>query len=419
MTPAVSREVAIVLKGYPRLSETFVAQEILGLQRGGLPLRLYSLRHPTDKALHPVHREITADVTYLPEYLKDERARVLSAWRAVRHLPGYRQAFRLFLADFKRDRTANRLRRFGQACVLAHEMPPSISRIYAHFLHTPASVARYAAVMRALPWCASAHAKDIWTSPEWEIREKLEEIDWLVTCTATNRDHLRKLAVVPERVDLLYHGLDFTRFPTARRLDRHADGKSESAEVRILSVGRAVAKKGYDDLLRALAALPAGLHWHFTHIGGGMLIADLKSLSKKLGLEGRITWLGAQSQERVLAAYREADLFVLASRIAEDGDRDGLPNVLMEAQSQALTCLASDVSGISELIVHNETGILVPPENTEAFSQALAALIADPKKRQRLANAGYQRVRKDFSMTSGIEALLMRFQEDTALKAAE
>ena len=180
-----------------------------------------------------------------------------------------------------------------------------------------------------------------------------------------------------------------------------------------------MAKKGYDDLLCALAALPAGLHWHFTHIGGGMLIDDLKSLSQRLGLQDRITWLGAQSQERVLAAYQEADLFVLASRIAEDGDRDGLPNVLMEAQSQALTCLASDVSGISELIVHNGTGILVSPENTEAFSQALAALIADPKKRQRLANAGYQRVRKDFSMTTGIEALLIRFQEDTALKAAE
>src|SRR5690606_38831619 len=101
---------------------------------------------------------------------------------------------------------------FGQAAVLAAELEPDTAMIYAHFLHTPASVARYAAIMRGLPWAVSAHAKDIWTSPEWEKAEKLADCAWAVTCTAMNRDHLAALAP-PGRVDLLYHGLDLSRFP--------------------------------------------------------------------------------------------------------------------------------------------------------------------------------------------------------------
>ncbi len=150
--------IAIVLKGYPRLSETFIAQEIHALERRGFALRIYSLRHPTDGATHPVHREIRAPATYLPEYLGDEPRRVVAGWRRARRLSGYRQARRTFLGDLRRDPTPNRLRRFGQACVLAAELPGEVVRLYAHFLHTPSSVTRYAALMTGLPWSASAHA---------------------------------------------------------------------------------------------------------------------------------------------------------------------------------------------------------------------------------------------------------------------
>ena len=114
--------VAVVLKGYPRLSETFIAQEILALERAGLDLRIISLRHPTDPAVHPVHEAIKAPVTYLPEYLHEELGRVLRSWRQARRLPGYLRAVTTFLRDFRRDPTRNRLRRFGQACVLAGRM---------------------------------------------------------------------------------------------------------------------------------------------------------------------------------------------------------------------------------------------------------------------------------------------------------
>jgi len=408
VTPAgaTSRDVvAVVLKGYPRLSETFIAQEILALEQRGFALRLISLRHPTDQKRHPVHDEIRAPVSYLPEYLYQEPLRVLRGWRRARRLPGYGRARRAFLADLRRDLTPNRVRRFGQACVLAAELPGAITRLYAHFLHTPASVARYTALMTGLPWSASAHAKDIWTIPDWEKREKLVEADWLVTCTASGADHLRALTPAPEQVRLLYHGLDLERFAAAPRVDGARDGTASNDPVRLLSVGRAVEKKGYDILLRALAALPAGLNWRLTHIGGGPLRPALEAQARDLGLAARIDWRGAQAQAEVLRHYREADLFVLASRIAGDGDRDGLPNVLMEAQSQGLACLSTRIAAIPELITDGVNGTLVPAEDPEALAAALARLIADPAGRRRLGSAGQQRIQADFDMKGGIDTL--------------
>lgn len=170
--------IAIVLKGYPRLSETFIAQEIRELERRGFALRLISLRHPTDRKRHPINDEIRATVTYLPEYLYQEPLRVLHGlWRSCR-LPGFRHALAVFLRDLVRDPTPNRGRRFGQAAVLAGELAGDVSHLYSHFLHTPSSVARYAAIMRGLPWSFSAHAKDIWTIPDWEKIEKLADAAW-------------------------------------------------------------------------------------------------------------------------------------------------------------------------------------------------------------------------------------------------
>ncbi len=416
-----SGTIAVILKGYPRLSETFIAQELHGLEQQGLQLHLVSLRHPTDPKRHPVHAEIRAAVSYLPEYLYQEPLRVLRGWWRARRLPGYRVARAAFLRDLRRDLTPNRVRRFGQACVLTRELPGEVSRLYAHFLHTPASVARYAALMNRLPWCVSAHAKDIWTIPEWEKREKLAEADWLVTCTAFGAAHLRGLAPDPARVDLLYHGLDLARFAAPETASPPAgrDGSAAVDPVRLLSVGRAVEKKGYDILLQALAELPAGLQWRLTHIGGGPLKTALKRKAEALGLAGHITWMGAQAQADVLAQYRNADLFVLASRIARDGDRDGLPNVLMEAQSQGLACLATRVAAIPELIEDGVSGALVPPDDPAALSAALGRLIADPAARRRLGRAGQQRILTDFDMKGGIEALARRLCPEPRREAAE
>ncbi len=411
--------IAIVLKGYPRLSETFIAQEILALERRGLVLRLYSLRHPTDNAVHPAHREIRAPIAYLPEYLGDDPRRTLAGWRRARRLSGYGHARRAFLRDLRRDPTPNRLRRFGQACVLAAELPGDVVRLYAHFLHTPASVTRYAALMAGLPWSASAHAKDIWTTPDWEIREKLRAAEWVTTCTASGRERLAALAPSPERVTLNYHGLDFARFPAPQRPRPLHDGGAQARAVTLLSVGRAVEKKGYEDLLQALAQLPVALHWRLVHVGSGERREALHALAARLGLAARIDWRGALPQEQVLALYRSADLFVLASRVAGDGDRDGLPNVLMEAQSQGLACLSTQVSAIPELIENGDTGVLTAPGDVAALTEALAHLIRNPRERARLGAAGAARVRARFTMTAGIDALAARLGPPPPAKAAE
>ena len=407
---ATSGRIAVVLKGYPRLSETFIAQEILGLERRGLALDLYSLRRPYDPTDHPINAEIVAPVTYLPEYLHRAPGRVVGAWHTARRLPGYGAAWAALRRDLARDRTRNRIRRFGQACVLATAMPGETRWLYAHFLHTPASVARYAAVMRGLPFSISAHAKDIWITPDWEKREKLAAARWLVTCTRYGADHLRQLADrtdadSADKVDLVYHGIDLDRFPARTTTPSARDGRDPNAPVALLSVGRVVEKKGYDDLLAALGRLPPDCHWRLTHIGGGALRKRTMALAGQLGLAERITWLGAQPQTVVLERLRRADGFVLASRVAADGDRDGLPNVLIEAQSQGLACLATAVGGIPELIEDGMTGRLVPPGDPLALAAALGALIGDPAGRVRLGAAAQTRVREHFTMTAGLDRL--------------
>lgn len=412
------RRVAVVLKGYPRLSETFVAQELAGLEQAGVDLSLWSLRHPTDEKRHPIHDRIAAPVTYLPEYLHDDRPRVRRAWRQVRNLAGYRRARAVWLRDLKRDRTRNRARRFGQALVLAAELPANIDHIYAHFLHTPASVARYAAMIRGLPFSISAHAKDIWTSPAWEIAEKIADAGWVATCTDANRAYLAKTAGAPDKVHLVYHGLDFGDLPAPEDRATGSDGRDPDAPVTILSVGRLVAKKGYDDLLTALADLPGDLHWQFEHIGRWDLVDTLTAQAEALGLRDRIVWHGAQARDDVVAAYRRADLFVLASKVAADGDRDGIPNVLMEAMSQGLPCIATDVSGIPELIGDGATGWLAPPADPRALRDIVAAAIADPASRKQIGDAGCRHVRARFGFQRGLDQLLGLFDAGRAITPA-
>jgi len=292
--------------------------------------------------------------------------------------------------------------------VLAAEMPNNVVALHAHFLHTPASVARYAALLRALPWSCSAHAKDIWTTPEWEKREKLDACTWMTTCTAVNAQHLRDLARPGRVVDLNYHGIDTRRFPAPPARAADSDGSDPNRPVQILAVGRAVEKKGFDDLLEALARLPPDRHWRFTHIGGGPMLGELKQRARRLGIDARIEWRGAQAQAAVLAAYRAADIFALPCRVRGDGDRDGLPNVLLEAQSQKLPCVSTRVSGIPELIEHEVTGLLVEPRAIGALAEALSRLIADPAQRRRLSDAGFARATSAFSLDAGADRLAAR-----------
>ena len=409
--PVHHGKIVVVVKGYPRLSETFIAQELLGLERAGLQLHIVSMRRPTDREAHPVHRQISAPVLYLPEYFCHAPLRVIRSLIRARRLPGFRQAFSAWLADLRRDFSANRFRRFGQAAVLAMEMPLGARWLYAHFIHTPAAVTRYASLMRGLPWSCSAHAKDIWTSPDWELRDNLASARWVVTCTKAGHERLAKLAPRRDHVKLVYHGLDFQRFAAPDLPPSRRDGTNASDPARLLAVGRLVEKKGFDVLLNALAQLPPDVHWHLTHIGGGNLSKQLQKQARKLGIASRITWCGPQTQSVVLEAYRRADIFVLPCRQATNGDRDGLPNVLMEAQSQRLACISTLVGGVPEIIRDGETGLLVPPNDSVRLAEALMKLIRDPDLRNRLGSAAEQHVRAHFDMHRGLQTLVRLLEE--------
>uniref|UniRef100_A0A9E8CQX9 Glycosyltransferase n=1 Tax=Bosea sp. NBC_00436 TaxID=2969620 RepID=A0A9E8CQX9_9HYPH len=416
MTAGTTPRIAVAMKGYPRLSETFIAQELLGLQQRGLPFEIWSLRHPTDAAKHLMHNQITAPVRYLPEYLHDEPLRVARGMLAALLRPGLLRLLPVFLRDLARDRTRNRWRRLGQACVMAHELPRDITHLHVHYLHTPASVIRYAALLGGLTWSFSAHAKDIWTTEDWEKREKIVSAEWGVTCTRDGHRELERLSDRPDKVALVYHGLDLARFPAPGPRSVR-DGSDANDPVRFVTIGRAVAKKGFDDLLEALGKLPCTLNWRLTHIGGGEKLKALQAQAKALGLDDRIVWAGPKAQDEVVAALRAADLFVLPSKEAGDGDRDGLPNVVMEAASQGLPIVATDFAGIPEFVRDGVEGLLVPPGDVAALAAALDQLAGAPQRRAALGAAAYARLTGAFSAQAGLDRVAVMLRHSAGERA--
>lgn len=404
--------VCVISAGWPQLSMTFVAQELVGLESEGLKLWLATYGR-ANKVNRGIHGRLQAPVHRLPR--KPSRSpRLLRAWWKLRGRPGYKRARDLLKSGALGGRKKGARKAFARAMILAAEMPDDVGLIYSHFIDAPTSLALYAAMMLDLPLAISAHARDIWLSSETDLQTKLASARWCATCTEPGAEHLRGLADDPEKVKLIYHGLSFDRFPDPPARESTADGADPANPVRLLSVGRAVEKKGFDVLLAALAELPPGLNWRWLHIGTGRLVEQLQARAAQLGLTDRIEWLGARDQDYVIARYRDCDLFVLPSREAQDGDRDGLPNVLMEAQSQALACLSTRFSAIPELIIDGETGVMVEPDDRAALATALERLIRAPEERQRLGEAGNARVRQHFDSGRGIRAIAALLRQDMA-----
>jgi glycosyltransferase involved in cell wall biosynthesis len=393
--------IVVVLKGYPRVSETFIAHELAALERRGLPLHIVSLRRPYDALTHPVHATIRAAVSYLPEYLHEAPGRVLRGHiRALARAPRrYGRALGLWLRDLLRDPTPNRGRRFGQAGVLAAELPAGAAHLHAHFLHTPASVARYAAAMTGLAYSLAGHAKDVWTTPDWELRAKITEACFTVTCTAAGRARLDALA--PGRVELVYHGLDRHLFAAPATFGSGRDGTDPDDPVRLLAVGRFQPKKGYLTLFEAVARVRA--RFRLTVVGYGPLDAVLRARVEALALADRVTWAGPLDQPAVRAQYRASDLLLAAAEVAPDGDRDGLPNVVVEALSQGLPVVATRAAAIPELVIDGVHGRLVPPGDIGGLAAAIEELARDPQARRRMGAAGIQRIADGWDLDAGAD----------------
>lgn len=329
--------IAVLVKRFPKLSETFILSELRALEDLGWPITIFTLAPPTDTIVHPDVAKINAQVMQL-----DHR-------------------------DPAGDLAAQ-LRQRG------------IIHIHAHFAGEPAAIARSAAKHVGIGYSISAHAKDIYLTDETLLRRNLQEARFVVTCTSHNAQHLRKVAPgVP--VAKLYHGIDCARL--------HPGDPAEALDQPlILSVGRLRTKKGLDVLVDACARLRGrGLGFACEIIGYGPEDDNLRRKISKLGLADRVTLTGKLGHDAVIERMRAAKVFALPCRIDPDGDRDGIPNVILEAMAMGLPVVSTPVSGVPEIITHGSTGHLVPPDDPDALADCLAEILEQGADAQMVANA--------------------------------
>jgi glycosyltransferase involved in cell wall biosynthesis len=387
----------MILKGYPRISETFISNEILLLEKFGFSVHIFSMRRGRENFTHQSVARIQARVDYLPEtFLRHiPQLMVHNLCLAIRRPQRYAAGLRTVRRRFMRTRNPASLRHFLQAGYLVNKCLPGqgVVHLHAHFAHSPASVALYASDLSGLPFSFTAHAKDIYTSDPGQLREKIARARFVVTCTEFNRRYLRTLADGLETpVHCIYHGIDTGLFARG--------GEIRSARFRpsrLLTVCRLTEKKGLPTVLRALKQLHArGMVLEYTLIGDGLDREKILGLIGELGLDSVCRWLGTQPHHVVLDHYRRADLFVLGCEVASDGDRDGIPNVLFESMAMGVPVVTTAVSAIPELVESGKTGLLVPSKQPQALADAMLTMLTDEALRRRVIPAARERVLRDF-----------------------
>jgi glycosyltransferase involved in cell wall biosynthesis len=442
--PNGAPSIAYVLKGFPRVSETFVASEMYRLEQAGVPLRLYVLK-PVEEhernARHTIAGWIRAQPVYLPRtsslsgvprlrWLAANLSRFLPALRRVaRRRPlGLARAARAALGDALRQRSSwwapprkVFMRDLLLAVALADRLleAADVRHLHAHFAHGTTTVTWYASMITGLPFSFTAHARDIYVehlNPAGLLQRKLRAARFVVTCTETNRRHLEHLA---EGVSVrrIYHGLnaEFTRMVGAG-----GPVASPNGRFRVLAVGRLVAKKGFDVLVDACALLAAqGIPVEAVIVGQPAppepeVGPELEAQIATLGLAGRVRLVGSMAQSELYEEYRLASAFCLPCRIAETGDRDGIPNVLVEAMACGVPVVSTNVSAIPELVTSGSNGLLVPPEDPRAVADALLQLHGDPDLTRRLGAEAVATVHARFDGDALVHELVALFREAAA-----
>jgi glycosyltransferase involved in cell wall biosynthesis len=436
--------VAYVLKGFPRLSETFVASEIYRVEQTGIPVRLFVLKpveaHERSEP-HAVVKQIRAQPDYLPRttglsgvprlrWLARNVPRFLPALqRTARHRPvGLLRAAAAALNDSLRGRrlwwSPPRkvfMKEFLLGVALADRVLEAgdVRHLHAHFAHGTTTVTWYASRITGIPFSFTGHARDIYIeklNPGGLLRRKLLAARFVVTCTEANRRHLQAIGDGAE-VHVVYHGLnaDFTRL-----LGVNGSAPSHNGRFRVLAVGRLVAKKGFDVLVEAIAILAEqGVPVEAAVVAAPAPLEpevgpQLERQIRRLGLDGRVHLAGSMTQAELVEEYRRASAFCLPCRVADSGDRDGIPNVLVEAMACAVPVVSTDVSGIPELVVDGGNGLLVAPEDPAAVANALLRLYRDPALGRRLGKEAEAIVRTRFDGDRLAAELATLFREATA-----
>jgi glycosyltransferase involved in cell wall biosynthesis len=397
---------------FPQLSETFIASEILGLERLGVPLRIFSYRQPRAPVDHECVRAIRSPITYLPDPLLRHPFDLVRANAPVYGIDSarYRATARYVLGYTLRQRNPDTWRRFLQAVYLAGQLHGSgIERLHAHMAHGSTRVAMLTSMLTGLPFSFTAHARDIFKTNPPRLRERTEAAQFVVTCTRANQEYLRSLVEPRQREKILlgYHGVDAAKFTPIERPPNETPV--------ILSVGRLVEKKGFPYLLDALALLKEReVAFRCKLIGDGPELKPLRRQIHDLDLAADVELPGAKNQEEVLEQYRRADVFVLPSIIQGDGDRDGIPNVLLEAMATGLPVVSTSISGIPELVRSGENGLLAESRNARELSAALELLLSDRALRERIAKQGRETVTEQFSTATTVRWLARLFSEGPA-----
>jgi glycosyltransferase involved in cell wall biosynthesis len=247
----------------------------------------------------------------------------------------------------------------------------------------------------------------------------MREAEFVVTCTDHNRRYLEKLGGDLAPVHLVYHGLDLSRFTRSAQdqvvpLAAWTDGGRVPL---LLSVGRLVEKKGFETLIRACGLLrDQGVRFRCLIYGEGPQRGALEALVRELGLENEVQLPGSILQDDLIEIYRQASLFALPCQVLDNGDRDGLPNVLVEAMAMEVPVVSTEVSGVPELVKHGVNGFLVPPRAPQPLAECIASLLRDPALRRRFAQAGRRRVLDEFSLQRNTQRVLALFQQTMGLR---
>lgn len=389
-TTLQGERIGYVLKMFPRFSETFIVSEILALEEREVDLEIFSLRMPNDGRFHADLARVQAPVHYLqPGSLRAE-----NLWAAVAE----------YVATFGRldDQHLEELlrvapREAAQALDLARAIAATgVTHLHAHFGSVATTVARLAARLAGIDYTFTAHAKDIFHEEvdPTDLRRKLADAAAVVTVSDFNLSHLREeYGPDAHRVHRIYNGIDLQRF------EFRAGRESGAEPPLIAAVGRLVEKKGFEHLVDAVAVLrERGVDVQVEIAGTGPMAEPLARQIAALGLQDRVRLLGPLPQDRVRELVCRATAFVAPCLVGADGNRDGLPTVLLEAMALGTPCVTTPVTGIPEAIEHGLTGLLVPERDSIGLAAALGDLLADSRLRARLAARARARVEDEYDV---------------------
>jgi glycosyltransferase involved in cell wall biosynthesis len=394
--------VAYLVKTFPRVSETFILNEILGVEELGLELEIFSLRKPppANEPVHPDVAKVKAPVRYIPSLFQP-------LWPPGLALLLFSHLALLFAAPQRYFAAARfhfssgnspRLKDFLQAGYLGRALSRGkFTHLHAHFANAPTTVAEIVKHLTGIGYSFTAHAKDVYLTPPSELARKIKEAKCVLTCTAVNQRYLAGLADQGTPVRLAYHGVDVSRF----RALSSGDSPQNDGVPLILSVARLCEKKGLEFLIEACRILvDRGVAFQCRIVGYGPLEDKLQKMIATLALRDRVFLLGKMTQDQLAQLYPQSNLFVLPCMILENGDQDGIPNVLFEAMVCGVPIVSTEIPGICELIEHQKNGLLVEQRNARALADAIELLIGSPGLRNDLALKGRQTVLGGFTRES-------------------